>query len=328
MGIGAGVLFGGLLTTALGWRAVFFINAPIGVAAAVLTVRLIRPATATASLRRRLRGIDVPGAATAVGGLLATVYAIESTREFGWTSLHTVMAASVAAALLIAFAAIERHVSAPLVPATTWRIRSLISASTVMAGVTGAVVGAIFFSSMLLQQVMGHSAVVTGLCFLPLAAVITLSAAGASSLLPHTGPKPLMVAGLVIAAGGAFLLAGVDTQPSYLTDVLPGFLVLGSGVGPMFVAISVAAMARVPDSASGLASGFMMTGHEIGAALGVASLTAVAGALVTSTDISAAYPRALTAIWVLLLVLAAFAMIAVPKIRAQRGSAAGGHGHH
>jgi MFS family permease len=230
--------------------------------------------------------------------------------------------------LLAGFAANERKVTDPIVPPATWRIRSLVSASTVMAGVTGAVVGAIFFSSMLLQQVMGHSAVVTGVAFLPLAVAITLSAAAASKLLPRTGPKPLMVVGLVVAAGGGFLLADIGVHPGYIADVLPGFLVLGAGVGPLFVAISVAAMSRVPRATSGLASGLMMTGHEIGAALGVASLSAVAGALVTASDIARAYPRALTAVWVLLLALAAFAIIAVPKVRGDHRHAGAAHGHH
>ncbi len=328
MGIGAGVLFGGLLTTALGWRAVFFINAPIGLLAVVFTVRLIRPVNPATSLAQRLRGIDLSGALTAVTGLLATVYAIESTRESGWTSAKTMAAGFLAVVLLAAFAAVERRVAAPLVPPATWRIGSLISASTVMAGVTGAVVGAIFLSSMLLQQVMGYSAVITGLCFLPLAAAITLSAAAGSKLLARTGPKPLMLAGLSIAAAGAFVLANMDAHPGYLVDVLPGFLILGAGVGPLFVAISVAAMARVPASASGLAAGLMMTGHEIGAALGVAGLTAVAGTLVTDTDIANAYPRALTAVWVLMLALAAFALVAVPKVRGEHVHSAGAHGHH
>lgn len=328
MGIGAGVLFGGLLTTALGWRAVFFINAPIGLVAAVLTSHLIRPSDTGTGLAQRLRSVDLPGAFTAVAGLLAAVYAIESTRESGWSSPRTLITGFVAVALLTAFARIERIVATPLVPPATWRIGSLISASTVMAGVTGAVVGAIFLSSMLLQRVMGHSAVITGLCFLPLAAAITLSAAAASKLLPRTGPKALMVAGLGIAAVGAFLLAGIGAHPGYLADVLPGFVILGGGVGPMFVAISVAAMAHVSPSASGLASGLMMTGHEIGAALGVASLSAIAGALVTVSDIANAYPRALTAVWILFLALAAFALVAVRNLRGDHDHVSSGHGHH
>ena len=181
-------------------------------------------------------------------------------------------------------------------PPATWRIRSLVSASVVMAGVTGAVVGAIFISSLYQQQVLGASAIVTGLQFLPLAAFITVSAAVASKLLPRTGPRALIAAGLVISAAGALFLATIDADASYLTDILPGFAVLGVGVGPMFVAISVGAMTDVRQEQSGLASGLMMTGHEVGAALGVAILTAVGGDLTTRAGLVAGAPETYLAI--------------------------------
>jgi MFS family permease len=220
-----------------------------------------------------------------VTGLLALVYAVESTTSHGWTASPTLLATGAAVVLLGGFVVNERKVAAPIVPPGTWRIRSLVSASVVMAGVTGAVVGAIFLSSLYLQQVLGSSALVAGLEFLPLAAFITASAAIASHALPHLGAKKLIVIGLVIAAAGALVLASIDGDPSYLTDVLPGFALLGLGVGPMFVAISVAAMSDVPEEQSGMASGLLMTGHEIGAALGVAALTAIAGDLTTRAGI-------------------------------------------
>jgi EmrB/QacA subfamily drug resistance transporter len=282
MGIAAGVLFGGILTTALDWRAVFFINVPVG--AAVLAGVLHRvPAMPHAP--QGPRRLDLSGALTLVTGLLALVYAVESTTSHGWTAPRTLAAAAASAVLLASFAINERRVAAPVVPPATWRIRSLVSASVVMAGVTGAVVGVIFLSSLYLQQVLGSSALVAGLEFLPLAAFITLSAAVASKVLPHAGARKLITAGLVVSAAGALVLAAVDADPSYLTDVLPGFVLLGLGVGPMFVAISVAAMNDVPQDRSGLASGLLMTGHEIGAALGVAALAAVAGDLTTRAGI-------------------------------------------
>lgn len=323
MGIAAGVLLGGLLTTTLGWRAIFFINIPIGVTAAVLTLRTVARSHRKGSIRR----LDVPGAATAVTGLLALVFAIENAGAHGWASPRTLAGFAAAAALLAAFAMVERRVSAPLVPPATWRIRSLVSASTVMAVVTGGVVGAILVSSLFLQQVLGSSAIVAGLQFLPLAAAITLGAAAASKALGHASPKHLMVGGLLVAAAGAALLAMMDSTPSYWSDVLPGFIVIGLGVGPMFVAISIAAMSGVTSKESGLASGVMMTGHEVGAALGVATLTAVAGDLTTRAGLIDAYPRVFTAIAVAMAVLSAFAAIAVPRQNAQAGTAGHGHGH-
>ncbi|WP_416956310.1 MFS transporter [Nocardioides sp. T5] len=323
MGIAAGVLFGGILTTAFDWRAVFFINVPIGVAVAAGVLAKVRFAPTRAAGRRQL---DLSGAALLVTGLLTLVYAVESTTSHGWTAPHTLVATGLATMLLTGFILNERKVDSPIVPPSTWRIRSLVSASTVMAGVTGAVVGAIFLSSLYLQQVLGSSALVTGLQFLPLAAFITLSAAVASKALPHLGAKKLITVGLLIATAGALVLSFVDSDPSYLSDVLPGFALLGLGVGPMFVAISVAAMSDVASEQSGLASGLLMTGHEIGAALGVAALTAVAGDLTTRAGITAGSQDAFLAVAVglLALLVPTFLLPAHDPTQAPSGH---GHGH-
>ncbi|MFC4782848.1 MFS transporter [Nocardioides sp. MAHUQ-72] len=324
MGIAAGVLFGGLLTSAFDWRAVFFINVPIGVVALVGTLRAVPAGTRRGA---GLRGLDVPGAITLVGGLLLLVNAIESAGSHGWTDTTTLVCASGAAALLTAFTVTERRVAAPLVPPRTWRIRSLVSASTVMAGVTGAVVGSIFLSSLYLQEVLGSSAIVTGLEFLPLAAAITVAAAVASKLLPHAGPRTLILVGLVVSAAGALLLATAGADASYAADVLPGFLVLGLGVGPMFVAISVAAMGDVKHEESGLASGLMMTGHEVGAALGVAVLTAVAGDVTTRAGLVAGHTEAFLAVAAIFVGLVVPAALTPNKVAHGAGHGHG-HGHH
>jgi EmrB/QacA subfamily drug resistance transporter len=324
LGIAAGVLFGGVLTSALGWRAVFFINVPIGVAVVAGTLRSVDRGHSQPRAARRL---DLSGAATLVGGLLALVAGIESTRSVGWTGARTWVALAVAAVLLPAFARLERRTADPLVPPATWRIRSLVSASAVMAGVTGIVVGAIFLTSLHLQSVFGASPVVAGLEFLPLAAAITLAAAGASKVIGRVGPRSLILGGLVVMAAGVLLLAAGADGTSYAAHVLPGLLVVGAGVGPMFVAVSVAAMADVPAAKSGLASGLMMTGHEIGAALGVAGLTAVAGDLTTTVGLVDGYARAFTAAAGVLAALFVLTVVAVPGGRPAGGSH-GGHGSH
>jgi len=290
---------------------VFFVNVPIGVATWLLSARLVAPGQ-----RHAARGLDVPGAVTLVAGLLALVYGVERSGSHGWGSEESVVGLAVAAVLLAGFAVLETRVAAPLVPPRVWRVRSLVSASTVMAGITGAVVGAIFLTSLYLQQVLGSSAVVAGLQFLPLAVVITLSAAVASRLLPLVGPRALILGGLVVSAAGALWLSGAEAGWGYLTDVLPGFGGLGAGVGPMFVAISVAAMADVPHEESGLASGLMMTGHEVGAALGVAVLTAVGGDLTTRAGLVAGYPDAF------LVVAVVFAALLVPAALVPRRAGA------
>jgi MFS family permease len=203
-----------------------------------------------------------------------------------------------------------------------------MSASTVMAVITGGIVGAIFISSLFLQQVLSASPVLAGVQFLPLAAAITIGAAAASHAIGHVGPKHLMVGGLMVVAAGAALLATMDSDPSYWTDVLPGFIVIGLGTGPMFVAISIAAMHGIRHEQSGLASGVMMTGHEVGAALGVATLTAVAGDLTTRAGLINAFPHVFTAIAVAMVALSVFAAVAVPRRQASAGQGHGhGHGH-
>ena len=325
MGIAAGVLFGGALTTLFDWRAVFFVNIPVGVVVLAQTPRKVGRSTAVPGRRK----VDLAGAAALVSSLVTLVLSVEATRTHGWTDAHTTVPATISTVLFLVFLAIERRVSAPLVPGHVWRIRSLMSASTIMAGITGAVVGAIFLTSLYLQQVLGASAIVAGLEFLPLAAVITASAAAAAHLLPHTGPRALIGAGLLLAAAGSVYLAQLGPDSSYLTGVLPAFVILGAGVGPMFVAISVAAMGDVRPEESGLASGLMMTGHEVGAAIGVAALTAVAGEVTTRAGLIAGYPDAfwcIAAAMVALLIPTAL----LPKksaVAAQDGHVHGGHGH-
>ncbi|MGN6753812.1 MAG: MFS transporter [Intrasporangium sp.] len=312
LGIAAGVLLGGALTSALGWRAVFFINVPIGIAVAAGTLRLVPQGEAQP---RAIRRLDAPGAATLVGGLLLLVFGIEATGTAGWAAPRTWVCLILAAVLLAGFALREKRADNPLVPPSTWRIRSLVSASAVMAGVTGVVVGAIFLTSLYLQTVVGSSALVAGLQFLPLAAAITVAASVASKLVGPLGARTLILGGLVVMAAGVLLLASRAGGTSYVTDVLPGFLLVGAGVGPMFVAIAVAAMSDVSREKSGLASGLMMTGHEIGAALGVAALTAVAGDLATSAGLIDGYARAFTATAGVLAGLFLLTVLAVPAAK-------------
>jgi hypothetical protein len=295
---------------------------PIGAAVVLGTLRAVAGGGSQAGALRRL---DVPGALTLVTGLLALVFGIEATRSAGWAAPRTLIALAAAAVLLAAFALLERRAADPLVPPATWRMRSLVSASAVMAGVTGVVVGAIFLTSLYLQAFVGSSPVVAGLQFLPLAAAITAAAAAASKVIGHLGARSLILGGLVVMAAGVLLLAANAGGTSYAADVLPGFLLVGAGVGPMFVAIAVAAMGDVPAERAGLASGLMMTGHEIGAALGVAALTAVAGNLTTSAGLIDGYGRAFTLTAAALAALFVLTALAVPG--GQPAAGATGHGH-
>jgi EmrB/QacA subfamily drug resistance transporter len=272
-GAAAGVLFGGVLTSWLSWQWVFFINVPIGLVTALLSLRLVPTARPAAG---SVRELDLPGAAAVVAGLVLLVYAVEGTGTHGWGSARTLGLLAVAAGLLAAFAAIERQASRPLVPTATWQVRSLVSSATVMLGATGILVGTFFLNSLFLQNVLGASAIETGLAFLPLVVVIGLAAHVGPQLLMRVGARIVVVGALGLIAGGELLLAGASADASYATDLLPGFLMIGFGIGLTFVALSVTSMSEIRHERAGLASGLMTTAHEIGGAFGVAIFSAVA----------------------------------------------------
>ena len=276
-GAAAGVLLGGILVSALDWRWIFFVNVPVGIALAVLTPRLLAasPARADAGPARP----DLLGAGTLMTGLVSLVLAIEGTGEHGWTSTRTLVLGAAAAALLAAFAQVERSARRPLVPPATWRRRSLVSGATMMVAATGVLIGAFFLGSLHLQRTLGFSALETGLSFLPLALVILAGAHLSSHLLPKLGTRAPMTAGMALAGLGMLWLsrgwAGAASA-GYAADLLPGFLAVGFGAGMAFVAVSVVTMDRIAHEEAGLASGLLSTAHELGAAIGVAVLAAVA----------------------------------------------------
>jgi EmrB/QacA subfamily drug resistance transporter len=314
-GGGVGVLFGGMLTTWLSWEWVFFINVPIGLATAALALRVVPATRATV---RSVRELDLPGAVTVVGGLVLMVYAIEGTGTYGWDSARTLVLLACSLGLLAVFAAAERRASRPLVPPPTWRLRSLVSSGTVMLGVTGILIGAFFVNSIYLQHVLGATALETGLAFAPLVILIGVAAHAGRHLLTRVGARVVVVTGMVLIAGGDLVLAAAPDEASYAVNLLPGFLLLGFGVGLVFVAITVAAMSEVPSERTGLASGLMTTAHEIGAALGVAILSAIAlgaGAQAAGEGFADGYREGSLAAALIAGAFALFALSAVPAIR-------------
>jgi EmrB/QacA subfamily drug resistance transporter len=274
-GAAAGMLFGGMLTTWLSWEWVFLINVPVGIAVALAALRVVEPSERG---RPRRGQFDLPGAALALGGLVALVYALEGTGDHGWASLRTLALFAASAALLAAFALIERRVAQPLVDPATWRTRPLVAGAALMLGATALLVGTFFLNSLYLQNALDASPLETGLAFLPIAVAIGAAAHLAGHLLGHLGTRGVVVAGLVLMAASAAFLAAAPAHASYAADLLPAFLAFGFGVGLVLPAANVTAMSDVHESRAGLASGLMSTAHEIGAALGVALLSAIAAA--------------------------------------------------
>jgi EmrB/QacA subfamily drug resistance transporter len=313
-GVAIGVLLGGIITTAFGWEWIFFINVPIGVVVAAGAVRLV---PAGHSVPSEGVTLDLLGAVTLLVGLMMLVYGVVGTAQHGWASGRTLLLLGVAAASLAAFVGIERRGARPLVPPATWRVRSLVSSAAVMLGTTGVLVGAFYLNTLYLQNVLGYSALKTGLSFLPLALVILAAAHLASHLLSHAGSRIVAVVGLVLTAVGALLLALAPDQATYLTNMLPGFLLLGAGVGLVFVAVTVSAMADVGHEGAGLASGIMTTAHELGAALGVAVLAAVA---TSNGNPVSGYGNAFFVAAAIASLLAVVAAFAIPVLRPAPGT--------
>jgi EmrB/QacA subfamily drug resistance transporter len=281
LGVAAGVLFGGALTTWAGWQLIFWVNVPIGVVTLALGLKVLPRDTIA---RTDVAQFDLPGAFTVIGGLGALMYGLASTSAHGWLSSRALVAFAASAVLLTAFARIETRAARPLVPPHTWKVTTLVSGTSVMLGATALLVGTVFLTSIFFQTVMGYSALRTGVAFLPLALAITVGTHVAGTLLAKSSPRTIAAGGLVLVSAGAALLSAVGRDAHFAADLLPGLLILGAGVGMVFVAVAVTAMAGIPAQHAGMASGFLMTGHEIGAALGVAILSAIATAGGSLTD--------------------------------------------
>jgi hypothetical protein len=320
LGIAAGVIAGGALTTWAGWQAIFWVNVPIGVAALIVAARVLPRETATP---RHFAQFDVVGAGTAVGGLGALMFAISGAESHGWTSARTVLGVVAAAVLLTGFVFVERRSAQPLVHPHTWSIRPLVAGTVVMLGVTGILVGAVFLGSIFFQTVLGYSPLKAGLGFLPLAAALVVGTHLAAHLGAHVSARVVAAIGLATAGGGSLLLSRAGGDASYVVSLLPGLIIVGLGAGLVFVAVSASAMGGIPDAHAGMASGFMMTGHEVGAALGVAVLSTIAtsaGALTTQAGAADAFSRGFLGAGALALAFAAFAALRMPATRGGGGA--------
>jgi EmrB/QacA subfamily drug resistance transporter len=307
-GAAAGVVLGGVLTSSLGWEWVFFINVPVGLVAGAGVLRTVAGAPGVASGRK----LDVLGAVTAVAGLVVLLYGIEGANAHGWGSARTLLLFVASAALLATFVAVERRVREPIVPPATWANRTLVSGTALIFVVTALLVAVFFLNTLYLQDTLGWTALEAGLAFLPLVVVIAAGAKVASRLIGRIGSRNLAAIGLLLVAAGAGVLALAPDVATYATDVLPGFLVLGFGVGIVFPAASIAAMSDVADETAGLASGLVATGHELGAAFGVAGISVVATAASTFV---AGYSNGFVAVAGIAALVALLALCVTPGVR-------------
>jgi EmrB/QacA subfamily drug resistance transporter len=267
----AGVLFGGLLTAGPGWRWVMFVN-PI---AAVLVLGGVFRLLTSDDRRRRIENFDFIGAFLATGGALLLVYALIKAPTVGWGKAQTIAELTGALALLVAFVANELRAKNPLAPLSIFRINGLgFSNATQLIAFAG-FLAMFFYLTLYMQNVLGYSAIQTGAAYLPLCFAIGISAGIASQLLARIGTRPVIVAGLLITAGGLYWLSRIPVHGTYLSDLLPGMLVLSLGFGPVFVGVTTAANAGVPADKAGLAAALLNASQQLGGALGLAIFAAL-----------------------------------------------------
>ena len=267
-----GVLLGGVLTDALSWEWVLYVNVPIGIAAAVAAPILL----AESRDDREHRSFDIPGAVTVTAGLALLVYALVDANDAGWGSTQTVVLLAAAVALIALFLTIELRQRAPLVPFSIFRLRTL-SASNVIGLLLGASLFAMFFFvSLYMQNVLGFTPLETGLAYLPLSAGIIVSAGVASQLVTRMGVRPVLAGGLLLLTAGLVWFGQVSADGSYVGDVLFPSLVAAVGLGFSFVPVMLGAVAGTKPNEAGLASGLINTSQQVGGALGLAILSTIA----------------------------------------------------
>jgi EmrB/QacA subfamily drug resistance transporter len=306
----AGVLLGGILTEYAGWEWVLFVNVPIGILAAVAAWRLLPESRNTGS-----RHFDIAGAVSVTAGLSLLVYTIVDANSAGWTSGQTLGLGATALALIGAFIAIERRSKAPLVPFGIFRNRTITGTNIVGVLVAMALFSMFFFISLYMQQVLGYSAIKSGLSYLPLTAGIIVSAGIASGLVTRFGFKPVFITGLLLTAIGLVWFSQVDVGGSYLGDILFPSLFAAVGLGFAFVPMTIAAVSGVKASEAGLASGLINTSQQVGGALGLAILASIANSrtdelMEAAGGAPAALPNALTEGFQLAFIVgAAFALV-------------------
>jgi EmrB/QacA subfamily drug resistance transporter len=269
-GAAVGVLAGGLLTKYLGWEWIFFVNVPVGALAFLLAPRFVRESKA-----ERETSQDLTGAVAVTSGLAVLVYAVSEAPKYGWESSHTIIGLVIAVVLLLAFLVIETRVKDPLMPFRIFRIQTVAGAN-----LTGLLLGTVTFANFFLltlyvQQVLGYSALKTGITFVATAGTAVLWAGVAQALTTKIGAKPVLAVGFLAMIAGNAWYTQIPTHGSFWSALLPGYLLIGFALPFTFIPVSIAALAGVHRDEAGLASGLINTAQQIGGAVGVAVCSSV-----------------------------------------------------
>jgi EmrB/QacA subfamily drug resistance transporter len=274
-----GLLAGGVLTHAINWHWIFFINVPIGIVTIALGLFLVKE-NVGAGLRQ---GVDVLGSFLITAAMMLGVYTIVQTDSYGWGSARTLGLGAVALAMIAAFGAYESRIENPIVPLRVLRSRSLTGANLVRGFLVIGMFSSFFLGALYLEHVLGYSSVETGLAFLPMTLSIGVLSVGVTPrLVTSFGPKRTLIPGLAMSLAGLLIFARVPIHADYWTELFPAFLLIGLGAGTSFMPLITLAMSEVPAADSGLASGLVNVSQQMAAAIGVAVLGTLAASRTSS----------------------------------------------
>jgi EmrB/QacA subfamily drug resistance transporter len=289
-GASIGLLLGGVLTEAISWNWIFFVNLPIGVATAIAASRVVEGDEGIGLSK----GADAPGAVLITGALMLGVYTIvQPAADEGWGAPITLGLGAASLALLAGFIAREATARTPLVPLRIFRNRNVTGANAVQALFVAGLFGMFFLGSLYMERVLGYGPLEIGLAFLPVAVVIGVLSVGFSErLVMRFGAKPVLLVGQVLIAGGLVLFALSPVHARYLADLLAPMLLLGVGAGLSFPALMGLAMSSATEEDSGLASGLVNTSLQVGGALGLAVLATLSSTRTESLLASGTSPDA------------------------------------
>src|ERR687894_714727 len=274
----AGVFLGGVLTAWVDWSWVFLINVPIGIA--VLALSGVVLPKGDNNIKKQTGRVDYPGALSITGALVLLVYAIVTANDAGWSSVQTVSLLLISTGLLGAFIMIQKRSREPLMPLRIFKTPNLLASNIVMALLGAAWIPMWFFLNLYLQQVQGYGAFESGLALLPMTAAIMVLMIGASSkLIRRLGVKNSLVAGLgLLAVAMLMFVATPSTKGSFATHVLPASIIAAGGMSLAYIPALMSAVSHAKKDESGLASGIVNTSYQVGSALGLAIMVAIASA--------------------------------------------------
>lgn len=277
-GAAAGVLFGGIITQYLGWRWNFFVNVPVALFV-IWAATVLVPAHDSEETHTSL---DLPGAISITAALILLVYGLVKAPTVGWTASSTLEFFGFSALLIAFFIANEMSTKRPLMPLSIFRIRNVTGANLAQMPIVAGMFSTFFFITLYTQEVLGYSPVKTGVSFLAIPVVIAITATNVPRVVQKIGFKPIMMVGPLFVAAALLWFAHIRVDGNYVHDLLPGFLLMGFGMGMNFISISIAATTGVPPRESGLASGILNTAQQVGGALGLAVLTGIATSAATN----------------------------------------------